>query len=67
MSECVVAESEARAELLQNWAKYPDDIAEKCIKASRKARRLPYTAMAKCMSVAASADGKLGASAGQKK
>ena len=50
MSECVVAESEARAELLQNWTKYSDSNAEKCIKAGRKAKRLPYTAMVKCMS-----------------
>ena len=67
MSECVVAESEARAELLQNWTKYSDDSAEKCIKASRKARRLPYTAMAKCLSVEATAGGKVGASAGEKR
>ncbi len=67
MSECVVAESEARAELLQNWTKYSDDSAEKCIKASRKVRRLPYTAMAKCLSVEALARGGVGAPAGQKK
>ncbi len=49
MSECVVAESEARAELLSHWAKYTDSGAEKCIKTSRKAKRQPYTAMAKCL------------------
>ncbi len=50
MSECVVAESEARADMLQNWAKYSNDDAEKCIKFGRKAKRLPYSAMAKCLS-----------------
>ena len=49
MSECVVAESEARAEMLQNWSKYPDDDAEKCVKLGRKAKRLPYSAMARCL------------------
>ena len=49
MSECVVAESEARAELLSHWAKYTDVGAEKCIKLGRKAKRQPYTAMAKCL------------------
>ncbi len=51
MSECVVAESEARSELLQHWSKYTDDGAETCIKLGRKAKRLPYTAMAKCLSI----------------
>ena len=60
LSECIVAESEARAEVLQNWTKYSDDRAEKCIKAGRKAKRLPYTAMAKCLSVEAAASGKTG-------
>ena len=67
MSECVVAESEARTELLQNWTKYSDDSAERCIKAGRKARRLPYTAMAKCLSVETAVPGKVGASADEKK
>ena len=49
MSECVVAESEARAELLSHWAKYSDAGAEKCIKLGRKAKRQPYVAMAKCL------------------
>ena len=49
MSECVVAESEARAELLQSWSKYSDGDAEKCVKLGRKAKRLPYSAMAKCL------------------
>ena len=53
MSECVVAESEARAELLQNWSKYPDGDAEKCIKLGRKAKRLPYSAIAKCLTAEA--------------
>ncbi len=58
MSECIVAESEARADLLQNWAKYSDDGAERCIKAGRKAVRRPYAAMAKCMSPELTAHGK---------
>ena len=49
MSECVVAESEARAELLSHWAKYTDAGAEKCVKLGRKAKRQPYTATAKCL------------------
>lgn len=49
MSECVVAESEARAELLSHWTKYSDAGAEKCIKIGRKAKRQPYAAMAKCL------------------
>ncbi len=49
MSECVVAESEARAELLSHWAKYTDAGAQKCIMIGRKAKRQPYTAMAKCL------------------
>ena len=50
MSECVVAESEARSEILQEWNKVSDASAEKCTKASRKAKRFPYMAMAKCLS-----------------
>ena len=49
MSECVVAESEARAELLSHWGKYTDAGAERCIKLGQKAKRQPYTAMAKCL------------------
>lgn len=49
MSECVVAESEARAELLSHWNKYTDAGAQKCITLSRKVKRQPYTAMAKCL------------------
>ena len=49
MSECVVAESEARAELLQNWARYSDEAVGKCSKAAHKATRHPYGVMAKCM------------------
>ena len=51
MSECVVAESEARAELLSNWSKYSDTSADKCIKVGHKAKRQPYTPRAKCMSL----------------
>ena len=49
MSECVVAESEARSEVLQGWNALDDAAAERCIKASRKAKRLPYSALSKCM------------------
>ena len=51
MSECVVAESEARSEVLQKWGRLPDASVERCIKLSRKAKRLPYTAIAKCLAV----------------
>ena len=50
MSECVVAESEARADLLSHWSKLPDEAAERCIKLGRKAKRQPYVAMEKCLS-----------------
>ena len=50
MSECVVAESEARADLLAHWTKLPDDAVERCIKLGRKAKRQPYVAMQKCLS-----------------
>ena len=63
MSECVVAESEARADLLQNWAKYSDNSVEKCLRTSRKATRRPYGAMAKCMAPALAAGGKPAAGA----
>ncbi len=49
MSECIVAESEARAEILQRWAKFSDATADKCVKLGRKNRKYPYTAMAKCL------------------
>ena len=49
MSECVVAESEARADLLQHWDKLPDGDADKCVKLGRKAKRQPYIAMEKCL------------------
>jgi hypothetical protein len=52
MSECVVAESEARSALLQQWSKLADANVQKCVKIGRKARRLPYTTMAKCLAVA---------------
>ena len=50
MSECVVAESEARADLLQHWSKLPDDSVERCLKAGRKVKRQPYVALEKCLS-----------------
>ena len=50
MSECVVAESEARAQMLQNWGRYSNTAAEKCIKVGRKTKRMPYDAMARCLS-----------------
>ncbi len=50
ISECVVAESEARSEILQKWDKVPDADAATCLKSSRKSKRLPYVALAKCLS-----------------
>ena len=50
MSECVVAESEARADLLSHWSKLPDEAVERCIKLGRKTKRQPYVAMEKCLS-----------------
>ncbi len=50
MSECVVAESEARAELLQKWGRLPDASVAKCLKLAKTARRLPYSAIVKCLS-----------------
>ena len=58
MSECVVGESEARAVLLQNWSTYPEATAQKCVAASRKASRLPYAALSKCLSGSTAAAGK---------
>ena len=49
ISECVVAESEARARILQTWDKVPDAKAASCLKSSRKSARLPYVALAKCL------------------
>lgn len=49
MSECVVAESEARSMVLQGWSTLDDAQAEHCIKLSRKAKRLPYSALSKCI------------------
>jgi hypothetical protein len=49
MSECVVAESEARSALLQRWTKLADANVQKCVKIGRKVRKLPYTAIAKCL------------------
>ena len=50
MSECIVAESEARADLLQHWSKLPDASVERCIKLGAKAKRQPYVAMETCLS-----------------
>ena len=55
MSECVVAESEARSDLLQHWDKLSDDATEKCIKLGRRSKRFPYVAMEKCLSADLSA------------
>ena len=49
MSECIVAESEARADLLQHWNKLPDASVERCIKLGAKAKRQPYVAMENCL------------------
>lgn len=54
MSECVVAESEARAEILQKWNSVSDASAEKCIKTGRKGKKMPYTSIARCLSNEAS-------------
>lgn len=52
MSECVVAESEARAEILQKWHKLTDAAVDRCIKLGKKSRKFPYTTIAKCLTVA---------------
>lgn len=49
MSECIVAESEARADLLQHWNRLPDASVERCIKLGAKAKRQPYVAMETCL------------------
>ena len=51
MSECVVAESEARSEILQKWDRLSDDSAQKCLKIGRKSRQFPYSTIAKCLAV----------------
>jgi hypothetical protein len=51
MSECVVAESETRADLLQRWSKLDDASVSKCMKSSRKIRHSTYAALAKCLTV----------------
>lgn len=51
MSECVVAESEARAEVLQKWNKLSDASAEKCIREGSKVKKFPYATLAKCVAV----------------
>lgn len=50
MSECVVAESEARSDLLQQWARFSDVSVEKCVKLNVKAKRQPYVALSRCLS-----------------
>ena len=50
MSECVVAESEARADLLQHWDKLPNASVERCLKAGKTVKRQPYVALEKCLS-----------------
>jgi hypothetical protein len=55
ISECVVAESEARSEILQKWDKVSDADAQRCIKLSRKTKKLPYDALARCLPVVAAA------------
>ena len=55
MSECIVAESEARADLLQHWDRLPDASVERCIKLGAKAKRQPYVLMEKCLSADLSA------------
>ncbi len=57
MSECVVAESEARADLLQHWDKLPDGDVDRCVKLGHKAKRQPYTAMEKCLASAIAQSG----------
>ncbi len=49
MSECVVAESEARATILRTWDEVPEAKASACLKASRKNERSPYVTLAKCL------------------
>ena len=49
MSECVVAESEARADVLQKWDKVPDATAAGCLKLLGKGKRHPYGILAKCL------------------
>ena len=52
MSECIVAESIARADLFQKWDKLADTDVRVCLKANQKAKRRPYSVLAKCLSVA---------------
>ena len=49
MSECVVAESEARSTILRGWDKVSDAKAASCLKSSLKNARGPYVALAKCL------------------
>lgn len=57
MSECVVQESEARAEVLQKWERFSNGDAQRCIKLAGKARKYPYTTMAKCLAEPAASPG----------
>ena len=49
MSECVVAESEARADILRRWDKLPEATAAGCLKVKSKGKRLSYVALGKCL------------------
>ena len=49
MSECVVAESEARADILRRWDKLPETTAAGCLKVKNKGKRLSYVTLAKCL------------------
>ena len=49
MSECVVAESEARADILRRWDKVPEATAAGCLKVKSKGKRLSYVALGKCL------------------
>lgn len=52
MSECIVAESIARSDLLRKWDKLADADVRICLKANQKVKHRPYVALAKCLSVA---------------
>ena len=49
ISECVVAESEARATVLRTWDKVPEAKAASCLKLNRKITRSPYVTLVKCL------------------
>ena len=64
MSECVVAESIARSDLLRHWDKLADNDVRICLKANQKAKRRPYSMLAKCLSVTEAGDPKAVPAAG---